>query len=335
MIFVGWIGCFMSLLVAGNLPLLAQTYRADVGKIKSIHSKTYRSKENQLETTPTYLVSIKSCYFNKKGLVTIDSFCSYDSSQACSINMYAYDKKERLVEKVNLRSPGNKVKREPSPYWEVFLKEDNKRKQYLEKRFGPSLSMMQTDSFHFGKEKLLRKHAIWLSHGKRQECRSVYTPKKQVEKEEYFDQDGTLSWYILNQFDSKNRIIKNEEWVLGLGLTNSTTYVFDQRSNVIHEQIMDGKGEPLSETYYGFNTENRMSSEVDFTKGIFKKKRDYQYNDHGDLVFEVWQVSQKGKEFSYRINHEYAYDHAGNWTERKSFKNGELCEIIHREIVYD
>jgi len=114
-------------------------------------------------------------------------------------------------------------------------------------------------------------------------------------------------------------------------IVSVTKYAYSG-SEITEERTFNGNGELISVVQREFlNGQVVSQTEKDSSSNVVSISR-FKRNDGNDVTECLFTVSKDNQE--YKFTYEYEYDNAGNWIKQTKFYDGQIVNIIIRNIEY-
>lgn len=163
----------------------------------------------------------------------------------------------------------------------------------------------------------------------------LYNEKGQVvEKHEYNEADGGLTFKFLFQYDDAGKRTEVRRFDHNGQYDRRYMFLHDDKGNEKEEWVYEADSTLRSRWTYGYD-ERGNKTEVNEHTLFGIKKRGYRYDDRGNVTEESVYALDGSVENVARYTYKYTFDKKKNWTRRVIyFNDGEPLEIIEREIEY-
>lgn len=167
------------------------------------------------------------------------------------------------------------------------------------------------------------------------EAVGLYNEKGQViEKSEYNNADGSLTYKWLYEYDENGALKEIKRFDENGQYDRRHVFTHDDRGNEKGEWIYDADSILRSQWSYGYDTQGNQT-EVN-EHGIWGvRKKEYQYDDKGNITREVIYTPEGSVEYTYTYEYRYTFDKKKNWIKKVIYANDSPLEIVEREIEYD
>jgi hypothetical protein len=109
------------------------------------------------------------------------------------------------------------------------------------------------------------------------------------------------------------------------------TYIYSG-DKITEEKTLDSKGEIISSVQKDYSDGQLVSQTEKDGTGAVKSTIRFKRNANNDIIEYLVTTSRENKE--YKFTYEYEYDSTGNWTKQIRFYQGQIENIILRNIEY-
>jgi hypothetical protein len=103
---------------------------------------------------------------------------------------------------------------------------------------------------------------------------------------------------------------------------------------ITEEKILNSNGELVSSVRKEFLNGQLVSQSEKDSYGNVKTTRLFKRNASNDVVECLIVLSKDNKEYKFTYEYEYEYDSAGNWIQQTRFYEGQIENIVVRNIEY-
>jgi hypothetical protein len=116
------------------------------------------------------------------------------------------------------------------------------------------------------------------------------------------------------------------------GVIETTASYIYSGDDITEEKTLSASGDILNTTQKEYLNGQLVSQTEKDGKGIVLTVTHFKRNANNDVIEYLVSVSKDNKEF--KFTYEYEYDSTGNWTKQTRFYNGEIENIVMRNIEY-
>jgi hypothetical protein len=144
-----------------------------------------------------------------------------------------------------------------------------------------------------------------------------FNGRKQVGKEVAVLQDGRVTAYN----------IYNES-----GVIETTLYYIYSGDEISEEKTLNSEGEVVSSVQNEFLNGQLVSQTYKDSNGNVQSIRKFKRNDSNDIL--EYNILTTTDNMEYKFIYEYEYDSAGNWIKQTRFYDGQIENIVLRNVEY-
>ena len=112
-----------------------------------------------------------------------------------------------------------------------------------------------------------------------------------------------------------------------------TTYIYKHTDAGLSEIVtLNSDDDPVSKTMNEYKDGLLVSQTETDKSGNIKSTTQFKRNSHNDIIESIISISKDS--LDYKILFEYEYDEMGNWVKQTKFYNGDIENVVLRNITY-
>ena len=155
----------------------------------------------------------------------------------------------------------------------------------------------------------------------------------------YYNADGYLTGKFEYQYDENGNLINSSHYYedyWGEKGYRMNQYQYDKKRNLVwlYNYIVTIADTNLFfKEKYDYDKNRNVIKQVNYwDNGDIRKKEENKFNDDRNVIESV--IEYPEEDIIYKLNFKYNLDKLNNWIVKIHYHNGELVEIIEREITY-